>query len=117
VAIVVVSLTASGKFARADRGRAFALDETIAIGPDAKTRKPNRPSRELNAMLRQSIDIAAHGSVMMMARLHMAASTRPTGQVTRADSNDSASMNIWLHKRVMTKLAANGGKLPPEIKR
>jgi len=25
-------------------------------------------------------------------------------------------MNIWLHKQVMTKLAANGGKLPPEIK-
>ena len=32
------------------------------------------------------------------------------------DSNDSASMNIWLHKQVMTKLAANGGKLPPELK-
>ena len=32
------------------------------------------------------------------------------------DSNDSASMNIWLHKQVMIKLAANGGKLPPEIK-
>ena len=32
------------------------------------------------------------------------------------DSNDSASMNIWLHKQVMAKLAANGGKLPPELK-
>jgi hypothetical protein len=32
------------------------------------------------------------------------------------DSNDSASMNIWLHKQVMVKLAANGGKLPPDIK-
>jgi Domain of unknown function (DUF3597) len=32
------------------------------------------------------------------------------------DSNDSATMNIWLHKQVMVKLAANGGKLPPEIK-
>ena len=32
------------------------------------------------------------------------------------DSNDSATMNIWLHKQVMAKLAANGGKLPPEIK-
>jgi hypothetical protein len=32
------------------------------------------------------------------------------------DSNDSASMNIWLHKQVMAKLAANGGRLPPEIK-
>jgi hypothetical protein len=32
------------------------------------------------------------------------------------DSNDSATMNMWLHKQVMVKLAANGGRLPPEIK-
>lgn len=32
------------------------------------------------------------------------------------DSNDSASMNIWLHKQVMAKLAANGGKVPPDLK-
>jgi hypothetical protein len=32
------------------------------------------------------------------------------------DTNDSANMNVWLHKQVMIKLAANGGKLPPEIK-
>ena len=32
------------------------------------------------------------------------------------DTNDSASMNIWLHKQVMTKLAANGGKVPAELK-
>jgi hypothetical protein len=32
------------------------------------------------------------------------------------DSNDSASMNIWLHKQVMTRLAANGGKLPSDVK-
>ena len=28
------------------------------------------------------------------------------------DNNDSATMNVWLHKQVMAKLAANGGKLP-----
>jgi len=32
------------------------------------------------------------------------------------DTNDSAAMNIWLHKQVMTKLAANGGKLPADLK-
>src|SRR5579863_9921435 len=32
------------------------------------------------------------------------------------DTNDSASMNIWLHKQVMAKLAANGGKLPADAK-
>jgi Domain of unknown function (DUF3597) len=32
------------------------------------------------------------------------------------DTNDSATMNIWLHKQVMGKLAANGGKLPADVK-
>lgn len=32
------------------------------------------------------------------------------------DTNDSASMNIWLHKQVMTKLAENGGKVPDDLK-
>jgi hypothetical protein len=32
------------------------------------------------------------------------------------DTNDSASMNIWLHKQVMTKLAASGGKVPDDLK-
>jgi Domain of unknown function (DUF3597) len=31
------------------------------------------------------------------------------------DTNDSASMNIWLHKQVMAKLAANGGYVPSEL--
>jgi len=31
------------------------------------------------------------------------------------DMNDSASMNIWLHKQVMKKLAANGGKVPADL--
>jgi hypothetical protein len=33
-----------------------------------------------------------------------------------ADTGDSASMNIWLHKQVMAKLAANGGKVPADLK-
>jgi hypothetical protein len=32
------------------------------------------------------------------------------------DTNDSAEMNIWLHKQVMVKLAANGGKVPDDLK-
>jgi hypothetical protein len=31
------------------------------------------------------------------------------------DMNDSASMNIWLHKQVMQKLAENGGKVPADL--
>ncbi len=32
------------------------------------------------------------------------------------DMHDSAKMNIWLHKQVIAKLAANGGKVPDELK-
>ena len=31
------------------------------------------------------------------------------------DMNDSASMNIWLHKQVIKKLSENGGKVPAEL--
>ena len=31
-------------------------------------------------------------------------------------TTDTATMNIWLHKQVMVKLAANGGKVPDELK-
>jgi len=33
------------------------------------------------------------------------------------DPNDSASMNIWLHKQVLIKIAENGGKVPQELLR
>ena len=31
------------------------------------------------------------------------------------DMNDSASMNIWVHKEVLQKLAENGGTVPAEL--
>jgi hypothetical protein len=31
------------------------------------------------------------------------------------DPQDSAAMNIWLHKQVMQKLAENGGKVPADL--
>ena len=32
------------------------------------------------------------------------------------DTNDSASMNIWLHKQVMNKMAENGGLVPDSLR-
>jgi hypothetical protein len=32
------------------------------------------------------------------------------------DTSDSATMNVWLHKQIMRKLAENGGKLPDDLK-
>ena len=31
------------------------------------------------------------------------------------DMNDSATMNIWLHKQVMQRMTANGGKVPANM--
>lgn len=47
----------------------------------------------------------------LQARKQLADELHYTG-----DKNDSASMNIWLHKQVMQKLAANGGKVPADLK-
>lgn len=44
------------------------------------------------------------------ARKQLAAELHYSG-----DPNDSAAMNIWLHKEVLKKLAENGGKVPQEL--
>ncbi len=47
----------------------------------------------------------------LQARKELAAELNYSG-----DTSDSASMNIWLHKQVMNKLAANGGKVPADLR-
>ena len=47
----------------------------------------------------------------LTARKELAQELNYTG-----NTNDSASMNIWLHKQVMRKIAENGGKLPADMK-
>ena len=33
----------------------------------------------------------------------------------KGDKSDTATMNIWLHKQVMAKMAENGGKVPAAL--
>jgi len=47
----------------------------------------------------------------VQARKQLAQELHYTG-----DTKDSAKMNVWLHKQVMTKLAENGGKVPEDLK-
>jgi hypothetical protein len=47
----------------------------------------------------------------LAARKELAKELNYTG-----DTNDSAAMNIWLQKQVLTRLAANGGKLPADLR-
>ena len=46
----------------------------------------------------------------LSARKQLATELHYTG-----DQNDSATMNIWLHKEVLKKLSENGGKVPQEL--
>jgi hypothetical protein len=46
----------------------------------------------------------------LSARKELAADLHYTG-----DMNDSATMNMWLHKEVLRKLSENGGKVPQEL--
>ena len=46
----------------------------------------------------------------LQARKELATELGYTG-----DKNDSATMNIWLHKQVLKKLAENGGKVPQNL--
>ena len=47
----------------------------------------------------------------LTARKELAQELNYTGNTT-----DSASMNMWLHKQVMRKIAESGGKLPADMK-
>jgi len=47
----------------------------------------------------------------LSARRELAKELKYTG-----DTKDTATMNVWLHKQVMTKLAENGGKVPADLK-
>src|SRR3954465_11679472 len=46
----------------------------------------------------------------LSARKELAGDLHYTG-----DTNDSATMNVWLHKEVLRKLSENGGKVPKEL--
>ena len=52
-----------------------------------------------------NLDSSLHARKELAKELHYSGNT-----------NNSASMNIWLHKQVMTKLAENGGKVPNSLK-
>ena len=102
---------AGGGTAAGSGGSAAAPAATVDVAPilDAavKAKGEKLEWRTSIVDLMKALDIDSS----FTARKELAKELGYTG-----DSNDSASMNIWLHKQVMTKLAANGGKLPPELK-
>ena len=92
-------------------GSSSAPAQSVAVAPildkAVAAKKEKLEWRTSIVDLMKALDIDSS----LTARKELAKELGYTG-----DSNDSASMNIWLHKQVMIQLAANGGKLPPEIK-
>ena len=103
--------TPAGGSSSAEAAPAAAPAQTVDVAPildkAVAAKKEKLEWRTSIVDLMKALDIDSS----FAARKELAKELGYTG-----DSNDSASMNIWLHKQVMTKLAANGGKLPPEIK-
>ena len=100
---------AGGAAATAAGGRAPAATVDVAPILDAavKAKGEKLEWRTSIVDLMKALDIDSS----LGARKELAKELGYTG-----DTSDSASMNIWLHKQVMTKFAANGGKLPDDLK-
>src|SRR5437588_3365093 len=102
--------TASGCSAAAG-GSAAAPAQTVDVAPildkAVAAKKEKLAWRTSIVDLMKALDIDSS----LGARKELAKELGYTG-----DTNDSATMNIWLHKQVMAKLAANGGKLPADVK-
>jgi hypothetical protein len=61
-----------------------------------------------------------HSIVDLMKALGMDASLSERKELAdelgyTGDKNDSATMNMWLHKELMKQLSQNGGKVPAEL--
>lgn len=106
---------------------AAPADKTAAPAPAPQTPAATAGPVDVAAVLEQAV--AAKGQKLnwrtsivdlmkaldldsgLGARKELAKELNYTG-----DTNDSATMNVWLHKALMKKLAENGGKVPADLK-
>jgi len=128
--------------AGASSGSSAAGSTTVAAGTGpaqaSETQaSPGASGGGVQSEVKQNVDVAAvldglasknqqrldwkHSIVDMMKLLDMDSSLSARKELASelhysGDTNDSASMNIWLHKQVMQKLAENGGKVPDELR-
>lgn len=111
-AAVAIGLAAAAKVAAASQAQAPAAapSEPVDVEAvlDAAVAKSGQKLNWKTSIvdLLKALDIDSS----LTARKELADELGYTG-----DKGDSAAMNIWLHKQVIAKLAANGGKLPPTM--
>ena len=93
--------------ASAPAGSAVQVDVAAILTKLASEKKEKLDWRHSIVDLMKLLDLDSS----MSARKELAQELQYSGNL-----NDSASMNVWLHKQVMQKLAAHGGKVPEELK-
>ena len=95
-----------GATSSSDAAAAGSDIDVAAILDKAVARKKEKLTWRTSIVdLMKALDIDSSQS----ARKELAKELKYSG-----DTNDSAAMNVWLHKQMMAQLAANGGKLPPD---
>jgi hypothetical protein len=118
---------ASGTAAAAGSPPKPAASAPSSSAPPASTAKPGTPVDvtaildKLAASNKEKLDWR-RSIVDLMKLLNLDSSLGARKELAEelhftGDKNDSASMNIWLHKQVMVKLAENGGKVPDELRK
>ena len=88
-------------------GSAATVDVEAVLGAMAAKKGQKLDWRKSIVDLMKLLDLDSS----LAARKELAKELNYTG-----DSDDSAKMNVWLHKQVMQKLAENGGKVPESLK-
>ncbi|MBI4273292.1 MAG: DUF3597 domain-containing protein [Rhizobiales bacterium] len=80
------------------------VDAVLTKAAAAKTEKLDWKNSIVDLMKVLDMDSSLN------ARKQLAKELKYTG-----DTNDSATMNVWLHKQVVQKLVENGGKVPASM--
>ena len=81
------------------------MEQMLNDMADKASEKLNWKSSIVDLMKLLGIDSSLNARKSLAQELHY------TGAL-----DGSADMNIWLHRQVMNKVAANGGKVPAELK-
>ena len=117
--------------AAADASAPIAATAATAATPTASAATPSAatpaaPPVDIEAVLSQMASQTSEklnwqsSIVDLMKLLGLDSSLQARKQLAQelhftGDTNDSASMNIWLHREVMNQVAANGGKVPADL--
>jgi hypothetical protein len=122
-----------------DHGAARTPQSSTAAGPAATPAPPIQPGEVAapSGVGQSSVDVEAvltklanqnsqkldwrRSIVDLMKLLNLDSSLAARKELAKelhytGSTDDSAAMNIWLHKQVMIKLAENGGKVPEALK-